>query len=60
MLEDDVFAELEKKKLKKAKSTSKKREMLIAFISIKFNNEIIIIDSFDILLLNQLKLFNQI
>jgi hypothetical protein len=47
MLRDDRFAELEKKKPKKAKLTSKKREMLIVFILIKFNDEII--DLFEIL-----------
>jgi hypothetical protein len=38
----------------------KKRKMLITFISIKFNDEMIIIDSSDILLLSQLKQFDQI
>jgi hypothetical protein len=60
MLRDDLFAELEKKKLKKAKLMFKKREMLITLISIKFNDEVIIIDSSNTLLLNQLKLFDQI
>jgi 3-polyprenyl-4-hydroxybenzoate decarboxylase len=38
----------------------KKREMLITLISIKFNDEIIIIDSSNTLLFNQLKQFDQI
>jgi hypothetical protein len=41
MLRDDRFAELEEKKLEKAKLTFKKRKMLIIFISIKFNDEMI-------------------
>ncbi len=41
MLEDNQFAELEKKKLRKAKLTSKKREMLIVFTLIKFIDEMI-------------------
>jgi hypothetical protein len=41
MLEDDQFAELKENELKKAKLTFKKREMLIIFTSIKFNDEII-------------------
>jgi hypothetical protein len=41
MLKDDRFAELEENEPKKAKLTSKKREMLITLISIKFNDEII-------------------
>jgi hypothetical protein len=60
MLEDDVFAELKKKKLKKAKLTFKKRKMLITLTSIKLNDEVIIIDSSNILLLNQFNQFNQI
>jgi hypothetical protein len=60
MLKNDLFAELEKKKPKKAKLIFKKRKMLITLISIKFNDEIIIIDSSDILLLNQFKQFDQI
>jgi hypothetical protein len=60
MLRDDHFAELEESELKKAKLMFKKREMLITLISIKFNDEMIIIDSSDILLLNQLKQFDQI
>jgi hypothetical protein len=60
MLKDDRFAELEESELKKAKLMFKKREILITLISIKFNDEIIIIDSSDTLLLNQLKQFDQI
>jgi hypothetical protein len=60
MLRNDRFAELEESELKKAKLMFKKREMLITLISIKFNDEMIIIDSSDILLLNQLKQFDQI
>jgi hypothetical protein len=60
MLRDDRFAELEESELKKAKLMFKKRKMLITFISIKFNDEMIIIDSSDTLLLNQLKQFDQI
>jgi hypothetical protein len=60
MLRDDRFAELEENELKKAKLTFKKRKMLITLTSIKFNDEMIIIDSSDILLLNQLKQFDQI
>jgi hypothetical protein len=58
MLKDDHFAELEESELKKAKLMFKKREMLITLISIKFNDEMIIIDSSDTLLLNQLKQFD--
>jgi hypothetical protein len=60
MLRDDRFAELEESELKKAKLMFKKRKMLITLISIKFNDEMIIIDSSDILLLNQFKQFDQI
>jgi hypothetical protein len=60
MLRDDRFAELEESELKKAKLMFKKREMLITLISIKFNNEMIIIDSSSTLLLNQFKQFDQI
>jgi hypothetical protein len=38
----------------------KKREMLITLISIKFNDEMIIIDSSNTLLFNQFKQFDQI
>ncbi len=60
MLRDDRFAELEENELKKAKLMFKKREMLITLTSIKFNDEMIIIDSVDILLFNQLSQFDQI
>jgi hypothetical protein len=45
MLRDDQFAELEEKELKKTKLMFKNREMLIIFISIKFNDEMISIIS---------------
>jgi 3-polyprenyl-4-hydroxybenzoate decarboxylase len=60
MLKNDRFAELEESELKKAKLMFKKRKMLITLISIKFNDEMIIIDSSDTLLFNQLKQFDQI
>jgi hypothetical protein len=60
MLRNDRFAELKESELKKAKLMSKKRKMLITLISIKFNDEMIIIDSSDILLLNQPNQFDQI
>jgi archaeosine-15-forming tRNA-guanine transglycosylase len=60
MLKDDRFAELKKSELKKAKLMFKKREMLITLTSIKFNDEMIIIDSSDILLFSQFKQFGQI
>jgi hypothetical protein len=60
MLKDDRFAESKENELKKAKLMFKKRKMLITLISIKFNDEIIIIDSSDILLLNQFSQFDQI
>ncbi len=41
MLKNDRFAELEESELKKTKLMFKKRKMLIIFISIKFNDEII-------------------
>jgi hypothetical protein len=41
MLKDDRFAELKESELRKAKLMFKKRKMLIIFISIKFNDEII-------------------
>jgi hypothetical protein len=41
MLRNDRFAELEESELKKAKLMFKKRKMLIIFISIKFNDEVI-------------------
>jgi hypothetical protein len=60
MLRNDRFAELEESELKNTKLMFKKREMLITLISIKFNDEVIIIDSSNILFLNQLKQFDQI
>jgi hypothetical protein len=60
MLRDDRFAELEEIELEKAKLMFKKREMLTTLISIKFNDGMIIIDSVDILLLNQSSQFDQI
>ncbi len=61
MLRDDRFAELEENELKKAKLIFKKRKMLITLTSIKFNEEIISIDSsINVLLLNQSKQFDQI
>jgi hypothetical protein len=63
MLRDDRFAELKESELKKAKLMFKKREMLIIFISIKFNDEIISlieIISKNNLSLTQLKQFDQI
>ncbi len=41
MLKNDRFAELEENELKKTKLMFKKRKMLIIFISVKFNDEII-------------------
>jgi hypothetical protein len=67
MLKDDRFAELEESELKKAKLMSKKRKMLIIFISIKFNDEIINLIKLEFtskisysLSLTQLKQFDQI
>jgi hypothetical protein len=63
MLKDDRFAELEESELKKAKLMFKKREMLIIFISTKFNDEIISlieVISKSSLSLTQLKQFDQI
>jgi hypothetical protein len=65
MLKDDRFAELEESELKKAKLMFKKREMLIIFISIKFNDEIIslieiISKNSYILFLTQSKQFDKI
>jgi hypothetical protein len=47
MLKDERFAELEESELKKAKLMFKKRKMLIIFISIKFNDEIINLIKFE-------------
>jgi hypothetical protein len=44
MLRNDRFAELEENELKKAKLMFKKREMLIIFILIKFNDKMISIN----------------
>ncbi len=41
MLKDNRFVELKENELKKAKLMFKKRKMLIIFISIKFNDEVI-------------------
>jgi hypothetical protein len=63
MLKNDRFAELEESELKKTKLMFKKREMLIIFISIKFNDEIISlieVISKNSLSLIQLKQFDQI
>jgi hypothetical protein len=65
MLRNDRFAELKENELKKAKLIFKKREMLIIFTSIKFNDEIIslievISKNSYILSLTQLKQFDQI
>ncbi len=65
MLRGDRFAELEENELKKAKLMFKKRKMLIIFISIKFNNEIISLieitsKSSYSLFFTQLKQFDQI
>ncbi len=65
MLKNDRFAELKEIELKKTKLMIKKREMLIIFISIKFNDEIINLieviskNSYS-LSLTQLKQFDQI
>jgi hypothetical protein len=47
MLKDERFAELEESELKKAKLMFKKRKMLIIFISIKFNDEVISLIEFE-------------
>jgi hypothetical protein len=47
MLKDERFAELEESELKKAKLLFKKREMLITFTLIKFNDEIISLIDFE-------------
>ncbi len=60
MLRDDRFAELEETELEKAKLMSKKREMLTTLTPIKFNGEVITIDSVGTLLLNQPSQFDQI
>jgi hypothetical protein len=61
ILADDEFVALEEKKLVRAHLTSKKREKLNLIISIKFNDELIILDNDDnSLLLTQSKQFDQI
>jgi hypothetical protein len=63
ILADDEFAALEEKKLVRAHLTSKKREKLNLIISIKFNDELIILandDNDKSLLLIQSKQFDQI
>jgi hypothetical protein len=64
MLKDNQFAELKEKELKEAKLMSKKQEMLINVISIKFNDEIIslieVIKNSYSLSLTQPKQFDQI
>jgi hypothetical protein len=61
ILADDEFAALKEKKLIRAHLTSKKREKLNLIISIKFNNELIILNNDDnSLLLTQSKQFEQI
>jgi hypothetical protein len=63
ILADDEFVALEEKKLARAHLTSKKREKLNLIISIKFNDELIILandDNDKSLLLIQSKQFDQI
>jgi hypothetical protein len=63
ILADDEFVILEEKKLARAHLTSKKREKLNLIISIKFNDELIILaddDNDKFLLLTQSKQFDQI
>ncbi len=62
MLKDEQFAKLEEKELQKANLMSKNREILITFISIKFNDEVIslIEDINKRLFLTQSKQFDQI
>jgi hypothetical protein len=63
ILADDEFVALEEKKLVRARLTSKKREKLNLIISIKFNDELIILandDNDKFLLLTQSKQFDQI
>ncbi len=56
MLKDDRFAELKESELKKAKLMFKKREMLIIFTSIKFNDEIISLIEFELISKNSYNL----
>jgi hypothetical protein len=63
ILADDEFVALEEKKLVRAHLTSKKRENLNLIISIKFNDELIILandDNDKFLLFTQSKQFDQI
>jgi hypothetical protein len=62
MLRDKQFAKLEEKELQKTNLMFKNREILITFISIKFNDEVIslIKDTSKALFLTQLKQFDQI
>jgi hypothetical protein len=63
ILADDEFVALEEKKLTRAHLTFKKRERLNLIISIKFNDELIILaddDNDKFLLLTQSKQFDQI
>jgi hypothetical protein len=61
VLADDEFVALEEKKLVRAHLTFKKREKLNLIISIKFNDELIILDNDDnFLLFTQSKQFDQI
>jgi hypothetical protein len=61
ILADDEFVALKEKKLARAHLTSKKREKLNLIISIKFNDELIILDNDDnSLLFIQSKQFDQI
>jgi cytochrome c biogenesis factor len=58
MLRDDRFAELKESELKKAKLMFKKRKMLIIFISIKLNDEIINLIKFEFISKNNHSLNN--
>ncbi len=61
MLADDQFADLKENELIKVELMFKKREKLITFILIKFNDKVIFKnDQNDDLFLNQLKQFDQI
>jgi hypothetical protein len=61
ILADDEFVALEENELTRAHLTSKKREKLNLIISIKFNDELIILANDDnILLFTQSKQFDQI
>jgi hypothetical protein len=61
ILADDEFASLEEKKLVRAHLTFKKREKLNLIISIKFNDEwIILVNDDNTLLFTQSKQFDQI